>query len=272
MPTTQTVPAVERAVQILEALDNSRRGMNIAEIGRKLGIPRSTAHVLVLTLERCGYVAKTASTRNYMLSAKVYNLGRETMRNQNLAEIALGPMKWLSAQARLTSHLAVVEGDQAVYIQKVEGPGFIRFDTKVGKRTNLHCTSVGKVLLAYGPSAQRREFLGKMTYAHYTRKTLSTAAALRAELDRTVERGYAIDDEEEELDVRCLAVPVYNPRGEVVAALSLTGTVGLIPDPAISTMVGLLQQASMRICCYVEHKEGQDDAGTGVSTQKGLQD
>ncbi len=255
MPTTTTVPSVERALQILEVLDASRRGMNIAELGRKLDIPRSTAHVLVLTLERCGYVTKSASSRNYMLSMKVFNLGREMVQNQKLSEIALEPMKWLSAQARLTSHLAVLENDQAVYVQKVEGPGFIRFDTTVGKRTNLHCTSVGKVLLAYCQEVHRKEFLSKMTYARYTRKTITTAAALRVELAKTAERGYAIDDEEEELEVRCLAVPVFNPRGELVAALSVTGTLGTIVDQSIPPIVSLLQRASARICNYAEARE-----------------
>ena len=86
MPASKTVPAVERAIEILEALDASRRGLSISEISRKLEIPRSTAHILMLTLEKYGYVAKNAAQRNYMLGMKVYHLGREMMRNQHLPQ------------------------------------------------------------------------------------------------------------------------------------------------------------------------------------------
>lgn len=261
MPASKTVPAVERAIEILEALDVSRRGMSILEISRKLGIPRSTAHILMLTLEKYGYVSKTQSQRNYMLGMKVYHLGREMMRNQHLPQIALEPMKWLTAKSRLTCHLAVLENGQAVYVQKVEGPGFIRFDTRVGKRTNLHCTSVGKVLLAFSEEAQRKEFFVAQTFARYTRKTITTAQELKAELVRVKNQGYALDDQEEELEVRCLAVPVFNPRGELLAALSVTGTVGQLPDNMILSTAGLLQRASARICNYADSAPLESESG-----------
>lgn len=251
MPASKTVPAVERALDILEALDVSRKGMGISEISRKLDIPRSTAHILMLTLEKYGYVTKNATDRNYILGTRVYHLGREIIRNQQLPQVALEPMKWLASKSRLTCHLSIMENGQAVYVQKVEGPGFIHFDTRIGKRTNLHCTSVGKVLLSFGLESQRKKFFSAQTFAHYTRNTITSAADLKVELGKVQAQGWALDDEEEELDVRCLAVPVFNPNGELLAALSVTGTVGQIPDGAIPNLAGLLQQASARIYNYV---------------------
>ncbi|MGC4055354.1 MAG: helix-turn-helix domain-containing protein [Paludibaculum sp.] len=152
MPTTTTVPSVERALQILEVLDTSRRGMNIAELGRKLDIPRSTAHVLVLTLERCGYVTKSASSRNYMLSMKVFNLGREMVQNQKLSEIALEPMKWLSAQARLTSHLAGAGERSGRVCAKGGGSGIhsLRHDSGQADEPALHIGGKGPAGLLPG--------------------------------------------------------------------------------------------------------------------------
>jgi DNA-binding IclR family transcriptional regulator len=137
-----------------------------------------------------------------------------------------------------------------VYVQIVDGPGFIRFDTRVGKRTNLHCTSVGKILLAYGTPMQRRELFANTTFARYTRKTLTTVSELKVELEKVKSRGFALDDQEEELEVRCLAVPVFTPKGELLAALSVTGTVGQLVDQVLPRTVELLQRAATRICNY----------------------
>lgn len=264
MPASTTVPAVERAIEILEALDASVRGLSISQLSLKLNIPRSTTHILISTLERSGYVVKQPGQKKYQLGMKVYHLGREMVRNQNLPQIALEPMQWLAAEARLTCHLAVMENGQAVYVQKVDGPGFIRFDTRVGKRTNLHCTSVGKVLLAYGSAMQRNEFFVNTTFARYTRKTIATAQELKAELEKVKVRGFALDDQEEELEVRCVAVPVFTPKGELLAALSVTGTVGQLGDQALPRTVELLQKAAARICNYAgarSEAKGEDDSG-----------
>jgi IclR family transcriptional regulator, KDG regulon repressor len=208
VPTTTYITSVERAMRILEVLDGSQSGLSVSAISRKLNIPKSSVHVIILSLERMCHLVRHTEQRHYTLSLKVYSLGREMMQNMALPEMALEPMKWLVAKTSLASHLAVFEKNQAIYVQKVDGPGFIRFDTFVGKRTNLHCTGVGKVLLAYSPPLLRDHFLSKAAFARYTPKTITSSTLLRKSLDKVRERGYAFDDEEEELEIRCIAVRV----------------------------------------------------------------
>jgi IclR family KDG regulon transcriptional repressor len=143
---------------------------------------------------------------------------------------------------RCTSQLAILADDQAMYIQKVEGPGLVQFDSYVGKRTNLHCTGVGKVLLAY--SADQEHLLNRKSFARYTKKTITSPASLRRELARVRQRGYAIDDEEEELEVRCLAAPIFNPSGGCIAALAIAGTIQEISDDRIEEFAGWLIRAT----------------------------
>jgi len=212
MRVTKSVPAVERALVMMETLDQSARSMNIAELARKVGIARSTAHSIVLTLERCGYVTRDGSQRQCMLTTKAYLLGRETMNFERLAVAAHAPMRQLTASVRLTSHMAVLDDNQATYIQKVQRPGILTFDTYVGKRTNLHCTAVGKVLLSYAPEHHRNRFLERGSFARYTVNTITLATALRNELARVHREGFALDNEEEELNIRCVAVPVVSQR------------------------------------------------------------
>jgi len=135
--------AVERALAILESLDSSRRGLNISELSRKLDIPKSSTHVIILTLERLGYVQKRKDSLNYSLGLRAYGLGLGMMKNLSVSEVALPYMRVLVDEIRLPAHLAIPDGDQGVYIQKVDAPGLIKIDTYVGRRMDLHCTGVG---------------------------------------------------------------------------------------------------------------------------------
>ena len=186
-------------------LDTSpRRSLNKSEISRKLDIPKSSAHVIMLTLERLGYVQKKADSLNYSLGLRAYGLGLGMMKNLSISEIAVPHMRVLVDQLRLPAHLAVPNGDQGVYIQKVDAPGLIKIDTYVGRRMDLHCTGVGKVIL-----------------------------------------------EEEELAVRCIAVPVRHPDGRLAAGLSVVGTTEQIPLSALDAMADRLKETAAAILTRV---------------------
>jgi DNA-binding IclR family transcriptional regulator len=244
---TSSVPSVERALAILELLDSSHRRWNISAISRRLNIPKSTAHTLVLTLERLGYMSQEIGTRSYSLGLKAYCLGQGMIRTISMNEIALLQMQWVASKTHLTVHLAVADRDQAVYVQKVEASGLLRFDTYVGKRTNLHCTGVGKVLLAYAKPEELRRFLAKAAFARYTPNTITDVESLRVELQSVRERRYAVDAQEEELDVRCLAVPVFDPIRRVVAALGVTGPVRRLPSEDYDRLASVLGKAAANI-------------------------
>jgi IclR family KDG regulon transcriptional repressor len=253
--------SIERAFAILEFLDGSRRGWNISELSRKLRIPKSTTHVIVLTLQRLGYLTLDARTREYSLGLKVYGLGRGLMKSFSLPERALRPMQRLVQVTRCTSQLAVMADDQAMYIQKVEGPGIIQFDSYVGKRTNLHCTAVGKVLLAYASEQKQEHILARKSFAHYTNRTITSPNLLRKELAKVRQRGYAVDDEEEELEVRCVAAPVYNQSGECMAALTIAGTIGQIREENIDELARYVIQAADKIFRFPEEPAGPTTSG-----------
>jgi DNA-binding IclR family transcriptional regulator len=246
MPAVQNASSVERALAILECLDNSRRGLNISEISRKLKIPKSSAHVIMVTLERLGYVQKRSESLHYTLGLKAYGLGHGMMKSLSISEAALPPMRALSNQLHLPSHLAVLDGDQGLYVQKVDTPGLIKIDTYVGRRMDLHCTGVGKILLAFGPQDLLDRFLNKPVYIRYTRNTITSPRHMQREITKVRNAGYAVDDEEEELAVRCVAVPVFQ-NGRFAAALSVTGTTNQIPPEAIVDLARELRAAAAAI-------------------------
>src|SRR4051794_37337768 len=150
--------SVEKALAILEFLGESRRRWNISELSRRLNIPKSTTHVLMTTLERLGYITREGGKRNYTASVRFYGARCSGARPLSLPERSLPHMEALAARTGLTCHLAVLDELQGIYVQKASGPGPIAFDTHVGKRMNLHCTAVGKVLLAYSGDEVTEQF------------------------------------------------------------------------------------------------------------------
>jgi IclR family KDG regulon transcriptional repressor len=216
-------------------------------MSRKQKIPKSSAHVIVLTLERMGYLKRENGTRRYKLGLKICSLGRGLMNDLALPEIALPHMRWLVEQTRLTSHLGVLEKGHIVFIQKIDGPGMVKFDTHVGKRAEVHCTGLGKVLLAFSNEQLVRDSLSVGSFVKYTEATITSPTNFHKELVRVKQRGYAIDDEEEEAGVRCVAAPVFNPLGELVSALSVTGTTAQISSDGVDKLGATVKEGAARI-------------------------
>lgn len=243
--------SVERAFAILEFLNSSRRGWNISEMSRKLGLPKSSTHVLFSTLDRLGYITEYQSSRRYQLSPKLYGLGRRALEATPLPIIALPHLHWLVQQTNLTAHVGILEKRQVVFIQKVDGPGIIKFDTYIGKCSPLHCTGLGKSLVAFRPDKEIEALLEKYTFSRFTKQTISSCSAFVTECERIRRAGYSIDDEEEELGIRCIAAPIL-VEGVAVAAVSVTGTTAQMQHDMIPSVVSKAMSAAGRIASQLQ--------------------
>jgi DNA-binding IclR family transcriptional regulator len=157
---------------------------------------------------------------------------------------------WLVEETKLTA-LGDLERNHVVFIQKVDGPGMIKFDTYIGKRSELHCTSLGKSLLAYQSEELLQGLLSHYSFHRFTDKTIASWEAFRKELSKTRQLGYSMDDDEEELGVRCLASPILTSSGETLAAISVTGTTSQIQAQDVKKVGALVRQAAARIAASV---------------------
>ncbi|MGC2400253.1 MAG: IclR family transcriptional regulator [Acidobacteriaceae bacterium] len=242
--------SVDRAFSILELLNSSKRGWNISEMGRKLEIPKSTTHVLVSTLERLGYIRQHPPSRRFHLSTKLFALGRRALNLSPLPDAALPHLRWLVQETGFTAHVGILERSQVVFVQKVDGPGIIKFDTYIGKTSALHCTGLGKSLVAFQPEDSIENLLASYSYNRFTRKTISSREMFMVELARVRRLGYSMDDEEEELGIRCVAAPILSV-GNVSAAVSVTGTVSQIQIEDMDKVVALTRHAAARISASI---------------------
>ena len=249
MAVTEASPAtaVERALNILEAAANRRDGLTNSEISHKLGIPKSSASYILRTLERRGYLRRDPETGRYRLGLKILSLGGDARANLDLAEVALPFMRGLQDRIHLTIHLAVLDQGEAVYIEKVEAPGFFKVNTWVGRRMYLHSTSVGKCLLAWLPKPEVETLLRQQGMKKRTPKTISSVAKLLSGLERVREQGHALDDEENSLGARCVCAPIFDATGGVTAALGVSGTLTQMDEENMVKIVDALKETARRI-------------------------
>ena len=247
VPDTSPATAVERALNILEAAAHRRDGLTNSEISRKLAIPKSSASYILRTLERRGYLRREAETGRYRLGLKILSLGGDAQANLDIADVALPFMRSLVEKIHLTVHLAVLDQREAVYIEKVEAPGFFRVNTWVGRRMFLHSTSVGKCLLAWLSKEDAETIVKQQGLKKRTPKTITTMTRLLAELEHIKHEGYAVDDEENSLGARCLGAPVFDATGNVTAALGASGTITQVDEPSMPRIAEALKDTARRI-------------------------
>ena len=238
--------AVERALNILEAAAHRRDGLTNSEISRKLGIPKSSASYILRTLERRGYLRRDAESGRYRLGLKILSLGGDAQANLDIADVALPFMRALEEKIHMTVHLAVLDQGEAVYIEKVEAPGFFKVNTWVGRRMFLHSTSVGKCLLAWLPKHEIEGLAKQQGLKKRTPKTIITMTRLLAELEHVKDEGYAVDDEENSMGARCLGGPVFDATGNVIAALGASGTLTQVDEASMPRLAEAVKEAARR--------------------------
>jgi DNA-binding IclR family transcriptional regulator len=223
-----SVPSIERALSILQCLGYSKRGFSISEIGRRLKIPKSSAHLILTTLQRRGFLQKNTQTGRYHFGLQLVSLSRNALENLDLREEARPFLHCLMQESGLTVHMAVLERDEAVIIEKVEAPGLVRLASWIGRRLDVNCTGVGKVLMAFLPIDELDYLLRTKAFARHNSRTIISKSALRRELMLVKQSGYALDNEEDEPGVCCVGAPVFDENGKVVAAISVAGTTSQI--------------------------------------------
>jgi len=252
-PSENPATAIDRALGILEAISRRSDGLTNSEISRKLAMPKSSASYILRALERRGYLHRNAEDGKYKLGLKILDLGHGVAISLDLRELARPILHDLVKRISLTAHLATLEKGEAVYIERVEAPGFIRMNTWVGRRMFIHATSIGKSLA----SGLSREEVEAIFSTHglpkRTPKTITNAARYLKELEKVRAQGYALDDEENSIGVRCIGAPVFNAMGKVEAAIGVSGTVAMVNPHSLPKFVDAVKEAARRISAKLGH-------------------
>lgn len=233
------VQSLDRAFGLLELMAAAGGDVALSELAAASGLPLPTIHRLVRTLVASGYVRQLPS-RRYALGPRLIGLGDAASRM--LGSWARPQLAALVDEVGETANMAMLDGDAVVYVAQVPSRHAMRMFTEVGRRVPAHCTGVGKALLARLPTAQVRALLARTGMAPQTEHTITEPDRLVRELDRVRRQGYAVDDAEQELGVRCVAVAV--PGGPSTTALSVSGPAARVTWQAVARIAPVLQRAA----------------------------
>jgi DNA-binding IclR family transcriptional regulator len=219
------VSSVVRALGILQAFGQVDEALTLGELSTKLGMPKSSVHRLVSTLEREGFLARHAETGRYRLGLAVLRLAGPALASVDLREITRPYLEGLARELQDTVHLAVLDRGDVIYIDKIESPSRVQMISHIGGRVPPHCTGLGKAMLAHLGQDEVRHIVEERGLAAYTPATIISMDALTMELKTIREAGYAVDEGEHESMVRCIAAPIRDSRAQVVGAVSATTVV-----------------------------------------------
>ena len=216
------VRSVRRAIRILEAF---REGSShtVTELARSLKLPKSSVYELVSTLAAEGLVTKEDSTSRYRLGLRLVELARTADHDLEVRQVARPLLEKLRDRLNETVQLTILDGGEILYVDGCESSRQLRTFFQSGDRAPLHCTALGKAILANLPPGEKERYLRRKGLRAFTPGTLTDPAALRRELDRTAARGYSVDDMEHEEDVRCVGAPIRDREGRAFASISVSG-------------------------------------------------
>lgn len=213
-----SVPSVDRALNLLELLASTTAGMNLSMISRKLNIPKSSAYYLVTTLAKRNLVRRSSGGRVYSLGVDALSFARTSPAESHLKTVCAPYIRSLSTKLGMTAQVGVREGAEARIIDRSEIPG-LPLDSWIGRHFDLHCTAIGKALISYLPETEIENLFRTRGLPKHNENTVCSIELLKHQLGEVRKRGFATDNEEHELGVRCVASPIFNYIGGVVGAI-----------------------------------------------------
>ena len=238
---------VGKALGLLVLLGDEPRGASAAELSRRAELPFSTTYRLLGSLTRDGFVDYEADGRRYHLGLRIFQLGQRVSNHHGFAGTALPILRRVTEETGEATILSVRDGHQHLTVNKVDGPQTFRVTSDPGHLGALHTTSVGKALVAFADDATRRQLVEELELEPLTEFSITDRAAFRTEIELVRKRGYALMDQENELGMRAVAVPVFNSQGHAFASLATAVPVFRMSVEALVALVPLLQSAAAEL-------------------------
>ncbi|MDN4074429.1 IclR family transcriptional regulator [Fictibacillus terranigra] len=248
------VKSVSRALDIITLVSLKKGGLGVTEISKQMDINKSSVYRILSTLVLYGYIEQDEETGRYKLGYKFLEVSSKLLESIDLRAEAKPYLQELEDETNEVVHLVVYDQGEVVYIEKLDGNETLRMHSKVGKRAPMHCTSVGKAILSYLPSNAVMEILERKGMPMHTNKTITNKEDFLQELMEVKQKGYALDLEENEHGITCIAVPIFDHLGKVIAAISISGPTIRMTSERLELLKPRMQQIGLQISARLGYK------------------
>lgn len=246
---------IDRAAQILDCFGFEHQELSVSEISVMTGLHRSTAHRILMALEYNELIRQNPDTSKFHLGIKLFKLGHQAVSQLNLREICQPFLTRLMKETKETVHLAVLDDNQVLYLDKVEGPHALRMPSRVGRRIPTYCTSLGKAMLSCLDDEEVRNIFRRQELRPFTANTVKKIDALLADLRMIRKRGYSVDNEEIEIGLRCVGAPVKDYSGAMVGAISVAAPAARLTEKETSVVGRLVLNVAEEISQQLGYEE-----------------
>lgn len=219
------IQSVDRALSILEIIADADDGLTLAQIAQRMELPKSTVHGLVSTLRDHKFVRQAEADGRYKMGIQLFELGTKLARSWDIRDAAKPAMRWLSHEFGETVHLGCEDNGEVLYLDKIAANSLINIVSEIGARLPMHCSAIGKALLAHKSESELKRHIGSLGLAPLTGRTITNPDTLIQELEKVRLQGFALDDGEIMEGLRCVGAPIYDADGLVRYAISVSGQV-----------------------------------------------
>lgn len=249
------INSILRAYNVLKCFSGGKTHFKISDLARQLHLDRSTTYRILLSLEKCGLVEKERKTGEFSLGIAAFEIGNTYLRKTDLIRVSKPIMMDLALKVQETVHLAVLSGTEIVYVDKVDSPRAVGMMSKIGQRAPVHCTALGKVLLAFQTEDELSRIIGEIRLKSFTRNTITSKSKLMEELREVGKQGYALDRREHEEGIECIGAPIRDHLGDIIAALSISGPQQKLNTPLEKRFVKEVKNAASLISSKLGYLE-----------------
>ncbi len=242
----ESVAAVLKVFAVLQALGEHSE-LGISEISIRLAMPKATVYRFLQTMKTLGYVRQEADSERYGLTMKMFELGAKALQFPDLVELARPHMQLLADRTGETVHLGTLIDSEIIYVHKIDSRHTLGMYSRIGRRAPLHCTAIGKVLMAWEQPERRDRILAGAEFQRFREKTIVQRDEFLAELERVKAQGFGEDREEFDDHIRCLGIPIFDRLAQPVAGMSISFPSFRYDETKAPELVALLTAASRDI-------------------------
>jgi DNA-binding IclR family transcriptional regulator len=257
------VGVVMKVLKILEVIHSNPSGLQLKEIAKQTAVNKSTAYRFLAHLQGEGYLYRDDAGA-YVIGPKLARMGSGTNFEESLRKMGRSVLQKLWTATSETVNLAILDGQQILYLDVIESSHTFRFASQNGARRPLYCTALGKAILAHLPEEDTKELLASCTFERQTPRTLTQPTKLKKDLVKTRMQGYALDNEEAVLGARCIAAPVFDATGKVIGGVSVSGPLTRMTEEKVPVIAALVKDAANSISRRLGY---QREIGTGLDTR-----
>jgi len=262
------ITALQRGLRLLHLFSESPRGLTAKQVAALSRLPVSTVHRFLANLVTAGFLNRDGEGTHH-LGIACFSIGQAAVGQLDIRRLSLPYLRELNQQTRETIHLTVRHGLSAVYVEKLDSPEPVRIHSRIGAAVPLHCTAVGKVMLAYMSPEEQDRTISQIDLKRQTPNSVGNVQELKTELYRVRKNGYACDLEEHELHIRCVAAPIWDHTGSVQSSVSITAPTLRMPVTRLRQLAPLIQAAGLNISTELGYQSAVSAAPVTIRNRNG---